>query len=147
MNHAEEEGVSNFSADYLDLSQKTSIFATKVYYLSKTTKTITPTIMKKYFILLVLMLLPMVASADYANIEIDGIYYILFETEKHAEVTRNPNEYRGDVVIPESVTYEGVNYSVTSIRENAFYVCRDLTSVTIPNSVKSIGRYAFMDCI
>ena len=103
--------------------------------------------MKKYFILLVLMLLPMVASADYANIEIDGIYYILFETEKHAEVTRNPNEYRGDVVIPESVTYEGVNYSVTSIRENAFYVCRDLTSVTIPNSVKSIGRYAFMDCI
>ena len=37
--------------------------------------------------------------------------------------------------------------SVTSIGEWAFCDCSGLTSVTIPNSVKSIGSYAFDFCI
>ncbi len=37
--------------------------------------------------------------------------------------------------------------SVTSIGEYAFWDCRGLTSVTIPNSVASIGSHAFYDCI
>ena len=36
--------------------------------------------------------------------------------------------------------------SVTSIGEWAFYICSGLTSVTIPNSVTSIGDYAFYYC-
>ena len=36
--------------------------------------------------------------------------------------------------------------SVTSIGEYAFLNCTSLTSVTIPNSVTSIGKYAFCDC-
>ena len=36
--------------------------------------------------------------------------------------------------------------SVTSIGGYAFYYCSDLTSVTIPNSVTSIGNYAFSGC-
>ena len=36
--------------------------------------------------------------------------------------------------------------SVTTIGESAFIYCRDLTSVTIPNSVTSIGRGAFYRC-
>ena len=39
------------------------------------------------------MLLPMVASAD--AVEIDGIYYNLVTKAKQAEVTSNPNKYRG----------------------------------------------------
>ena len=37
--------------------------------------------------------------------------------------------------------------SVTSIGDYAFYDCSGLTSVTIPNSVTSIGNNAFYDCI
>ena len=37
--------------------------------------------------------------------------------------------------------------SVESIGNYAFYDCSALTSVTIPNSVTSIGDYAFQDCI
>ncbi|MCR4914388.1 MAG: leucine-rich repeat protein [Prevotella sp.] len=56
------------------------------------------------------------------------------------------NEYSGNVVIPESVTYNGTSYPVTSIGSSAFYDCSSLSSVTIPNSVTSIGNYAFRGC-
>jgi hypothetical protein len=36
--------------------------------------------------------------------------------------------------------------SVTSIGGNAFLNCTSLTSVTIPNSVTNIGNYAFNGC-
>jgi len=90
------------------------------------------------------MLLPMMASAD--AVEIGGIWYNLVPKAKEAEVTKNPNKYSGDVVIPPSVTYNGQPYSVTSIGGSAFSGCSGLTSVIIPNSVKSIGDYAFYGC-
>ena len=91
------------------------------------------------------MLLPMVASAD--AVEIDGIYYNLITEGNVAVVTQNPDKYTGSIMIPESVTYNNVDYSVTSIGAGAFEDCSDLTSVTIPNSVTSIERYAFNGCI
>ena len=51
--------------------------------------------------------------------------------------------YSGTVVIPENVTYDGVTYSVTAISDYAFYYCQELVSVSIPNSVVTIGEGAF----
>ena len=58
----------------------------------------------------------------------------------------NHNTYSGNVVIPETVFYNGVNYSVTTIGMNAFRNCNDLTTITIPNSVTTIKYQAFMNC-
>lgn len=100
--------------------------------------------MKKQFLLSILMILSLVANAD--PVEIDGVYYNLVSKASVAEVTSNPNNYEGDVVIPNSVTYDGVEYNVTGIGQSAFASCINLSSVTIPNSVTSIGDFAFSWC-
>ena len=98
----------------------------------------------KRIVLLILIFLPMLASAD--AIEIGGIYYNLTEDTRVAEVAKNPQKYKGDITIPESVEYEGVTYSVTKIGYSAFANCASLTSVMIPSSVTIIGQLAFDGC-
>ena len=103
--------------------------------------------MKKQLLFLVMMLLPLVASAEV--VEINGIYYEIFTKFKEAHVMCNPNytgSYTGNIVIPETVNYKNVSCKVKTIYDNAFHNCSSLTSVTIPESVTSIGEYAFSKC-
>ena len=81
------------------------------------------------------------------DFEVNGIYYnVLVDKTNEVEVTSGSSEYSGSVIIPETVTYDGTTYSVTSIGSEAFYGCSSLTSVTLGNSVMSIGDYAFKHC-
>lgn len=81
-----------------------------------------------------------------ASVEINGISYNLDDTELTAEVTSKSPKYADTVVIPSSVEYNTVTYSVTSIGGAAFEYCTGLTSIEIPNSVTSIGDWAFYGC-
>ena len=83
-------------------------------------------------------------SSSANDVEVDGIYYNLNETEKTAEVAKSWNS--GSIEIPSYIVKNDVEYKVTSIGAKSFSDCSGLTSITIPNSVTSIGNNAFSEC-
>ena len=90
-------------------------------------------------------------NPNIAAFEVDGIYYkCLAGRSNEVEVTYRgawpdsySDEYAGNIVIPSKVTYEGIQYAVTSIGDYAFDGCTKLTFVLLPSSVVRIGVNAF----
>ena len=106
-------------------------------------------LMKQFYLKsLLLSIFAMLSSSAMAyDCKVDGICYNLNTDTYEAEVTSDIYKYSGNVIIPSSINYNGVQYSVTGISGYAFYGCTRLTSVTIPSSVTSIGSSAFYGCI
>ena len=109
-----------------------------------------------YLTLVLAMLMSLFSNVVSAqDFEVGGIYYnitsstasltvaVTFEGTSYDSFS---NEYTGIVNIPETVSYDGKTYSVTSIGNTAFHGCSGLTSIVIPNSVTSIGGGAFYNC-
>ena len=102
--------------------------------------------MKKLLFTLMLLLMTMVAFAE--KVEVNGLYYELINKTLTAEVVKSDGDsYSGNIVIPESIEYEGSAYTVTSIGSNSFGFCKNIISVEISNSVRSIKSKAFYGCI
>ena len=95
-----------------------------------------------------------VSAHDFeANNNGTPIYFNLREGGKAVEVTfrgSQPqdviNEYKGEVVIPNAITFDGATYPVTGIGEAAFMGCTELVTIHIPSSVTSLDANAFYDC-
>ena len=79
-------------------------------------------------------------SADVINSRL-FIFQYKSETDSYEIIKCRATAYK-EVEVPS--TYKG-KY-VTSIGRNAFYGCKALTEIVIPDSVTSIGRDAFYDC-
>jgi len=106
--------------------------------------------MKHYLFFFLIALLLVEANQAFAyDAMIDGVYYNLKSGEAEVTYKKFPHStldytYRGIVIIPETVFYEGKNYPVTSIGREAFKYSQ-ISSIVIPKSVRTIGAYAFMD--
>ena len=98
--------------------------------------------------ILLSFLLSMAASGFATEAQIGGLWYDLISKTKGATVLQYKDnvKYKGDIVIPETVTQNGVTYPVTSIAAEAFLGCTEMTSVTIPANMKFVGDGAFYGC-
>ena len=83
----------------------------------------------------------------------ENLYFVLNDADKTATLSSwkrlhngaydNYNCYSGNIVVPEKLAN---GYTVTGIGDECFNVCTELTSVTLPGTLKTIGEYAFSYC-
>lgn len=88
-------------------------------------------------------------SCDYAlagEFRSNGIFYKTISADKVEVVDAVSLSTPWDVTIPETVTNEGMTYKVVGISRYACDGNHSIKSVTIPNSVTTIGESAFMGC-
>lgn len=110
---------------------------------------------RNILVCLLALLLPCLAVAH--DFEVDGIYYNITSEEKKTVEVTDPSDkkvvdggykfYKDVVFIPEKVSYDGKEYTVTAIGERAFEYNYELLSVVMSNTIRSIKEFAFNGCI
>lgn len=97
--------------------------------------------MKKLRLLISVFVLLMSKNSFSQEFEANGIKYGV-NPNNASEVYVAKGDYKGDIVIPAEVN----GYHVSAIADNAFNGCEELTSISIPEGMKTIGREAFANC-
>ena len=78
---------------------------------------------------------------------VDSVYYTLDTTTMTAQIAvQSKTTAIGDIVINDTVTYEDANYVVTSMADDAFADCNQLTSIVLPHTLRNLGKNAFLRC-
>ena len=104
--------------------------------------------------LLLLLLAGTVPNAMADQFVENGIRYETRSDNTVAVISNYESSYQGDITIPKTVShkvYSGyeeftLTFIVSSIESYAFSGCTGLTSVSMPNSIKTIGYNAFYGC-
>lgn len=71
----------------------------------------------------------------------------VIDQENHYVAISSHQEVQGHLILPETVSYQGQEFTVTEIESDAFYQCHDIVgSLTIPNTITAIQYEAFAYC-
>ena len=81
--------------------------------------------------------------AEYSLVVIDSGYMM----DDNGNVTAIGGDQTGDVTIEATITINGQTYQVTAIASYAFKDNQNITSLTIPAGITTIGDNAFNGCI
>jgi hypothetical protein len=82
-------------------------------------------------------------SEEYKN---QTLYYKIVSDTSVYVTKGDIGGYRGNIIIPDSVTHDSTKYYVVGIDDYAFALCDSLTEIMIPHSVIKIGKFAFQTC-
>ena len=102
-----------------------------------------------YLLILFLLLTGLSSKADARAYEVDGLWYDINTDDSTATLINNiytGTYYMAEVIIPSSITVQGKTYRVTKLNRLSFRGSPNLKSITIPNTVTSIGWWCFKDC-
>ena len=100
--------------------------------------------MKQIIISFMLLCFSAVTQAATVTFTVDGIGYS--STTAGVASVKSGSGCSGDVVIPESVEYNGAVYEVRTIAASAFKSNTSITGITIAKTITSIGSNAFAGC-
>ena len=90
-------------------------------------------------------------SNSYAQ-DSSALHYVpINENEAYVTYITHPQSnnytpYSGNIVIPSVVSLNNKAYTITGIGDWAFYDCRSLTEITIPNGITVLNNYVLADC-
>jgi len=80
---------------------------------------------------------------------VDSIVYDVQSADEVIPRTGQFTDYSGDIVIPSTIQSKcGDVLTIKRIEDKTFYLCPEITSITLPSTVNYIGSYAFaaLDC-
>lgn len=60
-----------------------------------------------------------------------------------AKIDNVAKTLKGDIVVPETVEFDGMTYAVASVAESGFANCDKITSVKLPATVTTVNKLAF----
>lgn len=99
---------------------------------------------KSLFVAIGLLLSTSVSAYDF---EVDGLQYdVVSLSDLTCKLVGSKNGFEGDFVIPDHVNYSNKTLTVVEIKKGSFYGCSNLTGITIPNTILSIGDKVFEGC-
>lgn len=98
--------------------------------------------MNRYLIAMLLLFTFQMSTK--ASVYVGGLEYSL-DAENGEAMLVSGTAY-GHLEIPESIDYGGKTYIVSSIGNSALKTCLEMTSVSIPNTIRRIGMWAFLGC-
>lgn len=94
------------------------------------------------FIMFLIAALPSLAQTKHVQ---NGVEYTL-NSDGFAIVSGYTRDLPSEVIILPKITKGNKEYILTSIGKNAFFNCKNISSVTIPESVTAIGEWSFCQC-